>query len=81
LKETLVAILGGEGDRARGTGFDIFVRWKPLVEQAVGWQPDIIRALAKSISRVEKAVLACAREIPFYDKHEHCRRWQGTECA
>src|ERR1035437_3464278 len=27
-----------------------------------------IQALAKSISRVEKAVLACAREIPLYDE-------------
>src|ERR1039457_2893850 len=31
-------------------------------------QAEHIQALAKSISRVEKAVLACAREIPLYDK-------------
>jgi hypothetical protein len=41
LKETLEAILGGEGDPARGTGFDIFVRWKALAQQAIGWNPDI----------------------------------------
>jgi len=35
LKERLEAILGGEPP------FDIFVRWKPLAEQAIGWQPDI----------------------------------------
>ena len=27
-----------------------------------------IRALAKSIHRIEKAVLSCAREIPLYEK-------------
>jgi transposase len=31
-------------------------------------QAEHIQALAKSISRVEKAVLACAREIPLYDR-------------
>ena len=41
LKETLEAIIEGEGDPVRGTGFDIFVRWKPLAQQAIGWNPDI----------------------------------------
>jgi transposase len=31
-------------------------------------QVEHIQALAKSISRVEKAVLACAREIPLYER-------------
>jgi transposase len=31
-------------------------------------QAEHIQALAKSISRVEKAVLACAREIPLYER-------------
>lgn len=35
LQERLVAILNGEPP------FDLFVRWKPLAEQPVGWQPDI----------------------------------------
>jgi hypothetical protein len=35
LKEKLEAILGGEPP------YDIFVRWKPLTQQAIGWQPDI----------------------------------------
>jgi hypothetical protein len=35
LKERLEAILAGEPP------FDIFVRWKPLVQQAIGWNPDI----------------------------------------
>lgn len=35
LKEILEAIIEGEPP------FDIFVRWKPLTHQAIGWQPDI----------------------------------------
>lgn len=35
LKETLEAILKGEPP------FDIFIRWKPLGKQAIGWNPDI----------------------------------------
>ncbi len=35
LQQRLAAILEGEPP------FDIFVRWKPLKEQAIGWQPDI----------------------------------------
>ena len=35
LQERLVAIIGGEPP------FDIFVRWKPVHEQPIGWEPDI----------------------------------------
>jgi len=35
LKEKLEAILQGE------TPYDIFVRWKPLAEQSIGWEPDL----------------------------------------
>ena len=35
LQGRLIAILEGEPP------FDLFVRWKPLEEQAVGWEPDI----------------------------------------
>jgi len=35
LKDSLEAILKGE------KGLDIFVRWKPLEEQAIGWNPDL----------------------------------------
>ena len=41
LKTRLEAIIEGEADPAKGTGFDIFVRWKPLSKQAIGWEPDI----------------------------------------
>ena len=35
LQKRLIAILEGEPP------FDLFVRWKPLEEQAIGWEPDI----------------------------------------
>lgn len=35
LQKRLEAILTGEPP------FDIFVRWKPMAEQAIGWEPDI----------------------------------------
>lgn len=35
LKEKLEAILEGEAP------FDIFVRWKPIEEQSIGWDPDL----------------------------------------
>ena len=35
LQKRLAAILDGEPP------FDLFVRWKPLTEQAVGWNPDV----------------------------------------
>ena len=35
LQKRLVTILEGEPP------FDIFVRWKPLREQPIGWEPDI----------------------------------------
>jgi hypothetical protein len=35
LKEKLEAILTGEPP------YDIFVRWKPLHEQPIGWEPDL----------------------------------------
>lgn len=35
LQQRLEAILAGE------KGLDIFVRWKPLAEQPIGWEPDL----------------------------------------
>ena len=35
LKKRLIAILEGEPP------FDIFIRWKPVEEQPIGWEPDI----------------------------------------
>jgi len=41
LQKRLVAILEGEGFPDKDFGFDIFVRWKPIEEQPIGWEPDI----------------------------------------
>ena len=35
LQKRLIAIIEGEPP------FDIFVRWKPIEEQPIGWEPDI----------------------------------------
>ena len=40
LKDTLEAILKGDAISGK-SGLDIFVRWKPLHEQPMGWQPDL----------------------------------------
>lgn len=39
LKRRLELILEGESDGK--TGYDIFVRWKALAEQPIGWNPDL----------------------------------------
>lgn len=39
LKKKLEAIQLGQSDGKQG--YDIFVRWKPLTEQAIGWSPDL----------------------------------------
>lgn len=39
LKRRLELILKGDFDGK--TGYDIFVRWKPLAEQPIGWNPDL----------------------------------------
>ncbi len=39
LKRRLELILEGESDGK--TGYDIFVRWKSLAEQPIGWTPDL----------------------------------------
>ncbi|ABK48052.1 conserved hypothetical protein [Shewanella sp. ANA-3] len=40
LKDTLEAILKGDAISTK-SGLDIFVRWKPLHEQPMGWHPDL----------------------------------------
>ena len=40
LKTTLEAILKGEAITGK-SGLDIFIRWKPLHEQPMGWNPDL----------------------------------------
>jgi len=45
LQDKLKLILEGEGypdpDPEKSWGYDIFVRWKPLEQQPIGWHPDL----------------------------------------
>jgi hypothetical protein len=41
LQQELKNILQGESYPQKNTGYDIFVRWKPLHQQAIGWHPDL----------------------------------------
>lgn len=68
LKAELEKILAGEPP------YDIFVRWKPLREQPIGWEPDIndgvrlnIRPflMAKGVGRKGAGVLRCKPNIKW----------------
>ncbi|QDV91805.1 N-6 DNA Methylase [Phycisphaerae bacterium RAS2] len=68
LKAELEKVLSGEPP------FDIFVRWKPLREQPIGWEPDIndgvrlnIRPflMAKDVGRKGAGVLRCKPNIKW----------------
>ncbi|WP_100635910.1 Eco57I restriction-modification methylase domain-containing protein [Marinomonas sp. ef1] len=75
LKKQLVAILEGE------QGLDIFVRWKPLSEQPIGWNPDLndgvrlnIRPfmLAKDVGKKGAGVLRAKPNV-------HWKKDRGTD--
>lgn len=77
LKEQLEAILEGK------EGVDIFVRWKPLEEQPIGWNPDLndgvrlnIRPfmLAKDVGKKGAGVLRAKPNI-------HWKKDRGTDVA
>ena len=77
LKTQLEAILAGE------KGLDIFVRWKPLEEQPIGWNPDLndgvrlnIRPfmLAKDVGKKGAGVLRGKPNI-------HWKKDRGTDVA
>ncbi|TXX94321.1 N-6 DNA methylase [Vibrio cholerae] len=77
LKTQLEAILAGE------KGLDIFVRWKPLAEQPIGWNPDLndgvrlnIRPfmLAKDVGKKGAGVLRGKPNI-------HWKKDRGTDVA
>ncbi|WP_447063892.1 Eco57I restriction-modification methylase domain-containing protein [Vibrio alginolyticus] len=77
LKKQLEAILAGE------KGFDIFVRWKPLEDQPIGWNPDLndgvrlnIRPfmLAKDVGKKGAGVLRGKPNI-------HWKKDRGTDVA
>ncbi|MCK5355821.1 MAG: hypothetical protein KAJ63_11925, partial [Methyloprofundus sp.] len=77
LKDSLKAILKGEN------GLDIFVRWKPLEEQSIGWNPDLndgvrlnIRPFmqSKDVSKKGAGVLRSKPNI-------HWKKDRGTDVA
>jgi hypothetical protein len=49
LQTELAKILEGEADPKTNTGYDIFVRWKPLKDQAQGWHPDLNNGIRQNI--------------------------------
>jgi hypothetical protein len=86
LKESLEAILVGEsndGPSSERKGLDIFVRWKPLAEQPIGWNPDLndgvrlnIRPFmqAKDVGKKEAGILRFKPNI-------HWKKDRGTDVA
>ena len=81
LKESLEAILVGESNGKEG--LDIFVRWKSLAEQPIGWNPDLndgvrlnIRPFmqAKDVGKKEAGVLRFKPNI-------HWKKDRGTDVA
>ncbi|TWX52638.1 Eco57I restriction-modification methylase domain-containing protein [Colwellia hornerae] len=81
LKESLEAILVGESNGKEG--LDIFVRWKSLAEQSIGWNPDLndgvrlnIRPFmqTKDVGKKEAGVLRFKPNI-------HWKKDRGTDVA
>lgn len=76
LRDELTRIIEGEPP------YDIFVRWKPLHEQPIGWEPDIndgvrlnIRPFLTARPRGKTATKACIlRVTPSVKKHEGADR-------
>ncbi len=76
LRDELTAIIEGKPP------YDIFVRWKPLHQQPIGWEPDIndgvrlnIRPFLTATTWRAKAKKACIlRVMPGVKKHEGADR-------
>jgi hypothetical protein len=83
LQDKLKLILAGEPP------YDIFVRWKPLHEQAIGWQPDLNDGVRMNIRPFIKAeILRKAPNIkwkkdrgnePTRDEDDYPWFWSGKE--
>jgi len=67
LQKRLIAILEGEPP------FDIFVRWKPIEEQPVGWEPDINDGIRLNIRPF------LAQDIPGGRKGAGILRWSKEQ--
>ena len=83
LQEKLKLILAGEPP------YDIFVRWKPLHEQAIGWHPDLNDGVRMNIRPfVEADIIRKTPNIkwtkdrggePERDKHDFPWFWSGQD--
>ena len=83
LQEKLKAILTGDPP------YDIFVRWKPLHEQAIGWHPDLNDGVRMNIRPfIEAGILRKNPNIkwtkdrggePERDKHDFPWFWSGQD--
>jgi hypothetical protein len=83
LQEKLKLILAGEPP------YDIFVRWKPLHEQPIGWHPDLNDGVRMNIRPfIEADILRKTPNIkwtkdrgkePERDKHDYPWFWSGGE--
>jgi hypothetical protein len=83
LQEKLKLILSGEPP------YDIFVRWKPVHEQAIGWHPDLNDGVRMNIRPfIEADILRKTPNIkwtkdrgkePERDKHDYPWFWSGGE--
>jgi hypothetical protein len=83
LQKKLGLILGGEPP------YDIFVRWKPLHEQPIGWHPDLNDGVRMNIRPfIEAEILRKEPNIkwtkdrgtePERDKHDYPWFWSGQE--
>ncbi|MGS2719342.1 Eco57I restriction-modification methylase domain-containing protein [Paraglaciecola aestuariivivens] len=77
LKESLEAILVGE------KGLDIFVRWKPLAEQPIGWNPDLNDGVRLNIRPFMKAKDMGKKEagVLRFKPNIHWKKDRGTDVA
>jgi hypothetical protein len=83
LQEKLKLILAGDPP------YDIFVRWKPLHEQAIGWHPELNDGVRMNIRPfIEADILRKTPNIkwtkdrgkePERDKHDYPWFWSGGE--
>ena len=83
LQEKLKLILAGEPP------YDIFVRWKPLSEQAIGWKPDLNDGVRMNIRPFVQADILRKRpnikwtkdrgKEPERDKDEYPWFWNGKK--
>jgi Eco57I restriction-modification methylase len=70
LKKQLLLILEGEEPH------DIFVRWKPLEEQPIGWEPDLNDGVRLNIRPFATAFLDDEKRLPVLRKKVPALHWK-----